>query len=266
MIELFSYPFMVRALEAAILVGAVCGFVGAFVVMKRLAFMSEGIGHASVLGVALGILFGVSPLPAMAIFGVVFALILAVVTSRGSIATDTAIGVLFSTSLALGVLVLSHRQIYQGDLTKLFFGDLLTISSTEIELIAALSILVIGSLVLFFRPFSILIFDEQYAKRAGIQTDLMTVFLYIIIALTIVASIKLVGALLVTSLLVVPASIILPRVGSLAKLACFSTLLGVAIASSGIILSYLLNTPPGATIVVCAGLLFGAHTLKDAYT
>lgn len=259
--EMFAYPFMVRALIAAVLVGAVCGYVGTFVVLKRLAFMSEGVGHASVLGVALGLLVGVAPLPATIIFGFLFSFLLSVISRRG-VSEDTGIGVLFSSSLALGVLILSHQPVYRGDLTKLFFGDLLTISTPEIVSIAYLACGAVISLTILFRPFSILIFDERYAQRCGINTSMMTTLLYAIISMSILASIKLVGALLVTSLLVVPASIMISRVYSLRKLAFYASFLGVAIAVSGIIISYLLNSPPGATIVVCAGVLFGVHTLS----
>lgn len=268
MTEFFQQPFMVRALISSVLIGALCGLVGAFVVLKRLSFLSEGVGHASVLGIAVGLLIGVSPLSACFVFAILFAVLLAGVTRSGRIGEDAAIGVLFSTSLALGVLLLSKRPMNQGDLTRLFFGDLLTITSLDVLVTAVMAACIAVLIAVFFRPLSILIFDEQYAARLGIPVRLATMFLYAVVSITIVASIRLVGALLVTSLLVVPASLCLRRSQSLPRLAGASTALGVAICTAGIVLSYFLDTPPGATIVVCAGALFGLQTVtslpKDA--
>ena len=249
MIEL---AFMQRALAAALLVGVVCGALGFFVVLRRLAFIGVGISHSAIGGVAIGVVAGVSPLFTAAVFAVAVALGIAAVGRRGVLSEDAVIGVFFSGSMALGVVLFSLQRGFQQDL----FGDVLAITGRELVALAAGTAAVLLALALGFRSLFFMAFDEEIAQAYGQPVGALNTGLLVLLAVTIVIGVRLVGAILVEALLVIPAaSAALWTRGWRAQLA-LAIGLGAASGLVGLAVAYRLDLAAGASVVLAAAAFF----------
>jgi len=260
MIEL---AFMQRALAAAVLVGVVCGALGFFVVLRRLAFIGVGISHSAIGGVAIGLVAGLPPLATAAVFAVAVALGIAAVGRRGTLSEDAVIGVFFSGSMALGVVLFSLQRGYQQDLFGYLFGDVLAISGRELATLAVGALTVAVALALAFRPLFFMAFDEEIAQAYGQPVGALNTALLVLLALTIVIGVRLVGAILVEALLVIPAATAaLWAAGWRAQLA-IAMAFGAASGVLGLAVAYALDLAAGASIVlVSASLFFASLALR----
>ena len=253
MIEL---AFMQRALAAALLVGVVCGALGFFVVLRRLAFIGVGISHSAIGGVAIGVVAGVSPLLTAAVFAVAVALGIAAVGRRGALSEDAVIGVFFSGSMALGVALFSLQRGFQQDLFGYLFGDVLAITGPELATLAAGTAAVLVALALGFRSLFFMAFDEEIARAYGQPVGALNTGLLVLLAVTIVIGVRLVGAILVEALLVIPAaSAALWTRGWRAQLA-LAIGLGAASGLVGLAIAYRLDLAAGASVVLAAAAFF----------
>ena len=203
---MFEYAFAERALAAAVIVGLLCGLLGFFVILRRLAFIGVGISHAAVGGVALGLILGVDPRLAAAVFSVAVALGMFWVARDRRLAEDAVIGVFLSGAMALGLLLMGLRHGYQKDLFSYLFGSLLAVTPADLAglglLAAALALIIAAS----FREMLFVAFDEEVARAYGRPVDALDAVLIVVLALTVVAAVRVVGVLLVEALLVVPAA------------------------------------------------------------
>src|SRR2546428_1044541 len=161
MAELLTYGFMQRALIAGVLVGLLCGVLGFFVVLKRLSFIGVGISHSAFGGIAIGILLGVEPLMAAAVFSTVVAWAIGWLSRKGRLHEDTAIGILFSSAMALGVVLISLSSAYQVDLFGYLFGNILAVSPRDLWLLGGIVAVVLGGIGLLFKELLFLTFDEE---------------------------------------------------------------------------------------------------------
>ena len=256
MIDLFTYPFMQRALLAGMLVGGITSLLGILVVLRRSAFFGDAIAHASLAGVATGILAGWPPLLTAAGVGVGISMTLYVVERRTQLSLDSVLGFILPFFMAIGVLLLSLRQGYQPELMGFLFGSILTVSYENLLLIIVITLVV---LVVFFHFRAQLIFatfDEEAAQLSGIPVGFILTGYYILLALVIIASIRTVGIILVNALLIVPAATAKMLARSLTHMILLTPLLGMGSVLAGIMASYYLDLPSGPTIVVLSGLLF----------
>jgi ABC-type Mn2+/Zn2+ transport system permease subunit len=256
--------FMQRALAAAVWVGVVCGALGFFVVLRRLAFIGVGISHSAIGGVALGIVLGVSPLATGAVFATAVALGIAVVGRRGGLAEDTVIGVFFSGSMALAVVLFSLQRGYQQDLFGYLFGNVLAVSGRELALLAGLGIAVLAVLGVAFRALLFAAFDEEVARAYGHPVDALNALLLVLLALTVVIGVRLVGVILVEALLVIPAATAALWARHYRGQLLLSTLLGAAAGVVGLALAYRLDLAAGGAIVLVAVAGFAASILLRA--
>ena len=262
---MFEFAFMQRALAAAIGIGVVCGALGFFVVLRRLAFVGVGISHSAIGGVALGIVLGVSPLVTGAVFAAAVALGIAAAARRGGLAEDTVIGVFFSGSMALGVVLFSMQRGYQQDLFGYLFGNVLAVSTGELVGLGVLGAAVLAALWIGFRSLLFAAFDEEVARAYGHPVDRLNAALLILLAVTVVIGVRLVGVILVEALLVVPAATAALWAPHYRSQLALSVGLGAAAGVVGLILSYALDLAAGGAIVlVSVAFFFGSLALRRA--
>lgn len=247
---------MQRALLAAVWIGVVCGALGFFVVLRRLAFIGVGISHSAIGGVALGVVLGLSPLATGAAFAAAVALAIAVVGRRGGLSEDTVIGVFFSGSMALGVVLFSLERGYQQDLFGYLFGNVLAVSAGELAVLGTLGAAVLAALALGFRPLFFTAFDEEVARAYGHPVDALNAALLVLLAATVVIGVRLVGVILVEALLVIPAATAAIWAQHYRGQLLLSMGLGASAGVVGLALAYQLDLAAGGSIVLVAVAAF----------
>ncbi|MDD3246728.1 MAG: metal ABC transporter permease [Methanosarcina sp.] len=257
MFELLQYTFIQNALIAAILASVACGIIGAFVVVKKIVFISGGIAHASFGGVGLGYYLGINPMLGVLPFSLLSALVMGTVSKKSKIPEDSAIGILWSLGMALGVIFVYLTPGYAPDLMTYLFGNILTVPRFDLYLMLVIDIVIVCAVYLFYKEFLSLCFDEEFTTVQGVPTEKLYLFLLCIIALTIVVLIKVVGIILVIALLTIPATLSRKFTNNLKKMMFISIAFGTVISVTGIGLSYALDVPSGATIILVLSLVYG---------
>jgi len=252
MLELLSYTFMQRALIAGALIGALCAVIGVYVVLKGLSFIGAGIAHASLGGVALGFLLGVNPVLTAVVFCLLTAWGIGLVSRKGQIKEDTAVGIFFASTMALGILLIGLMRGYNVDLFGYLFGSILAVTPQDVWVTIGLGAAVLGvvGLLLFIT------FDPEMAEVTGVPAGKLYFLLLSLIAVTVVVSIKVVGIILVSALIVTPAAAAYQLTEDFRRMMALSVVFGVGSTVGGLLLSYWLNTASGATIVLLATLVF----------
>jgi ABC-type Mn2+/Zn2+ transport system permease subunit len=256
MLELFTYDFMQRSLLAAALVGGLCSVIGVFVVLRGLAFVGAGTAHAAFAGVALGFLMGWPPLLMAMIFGLATVWITGWVEEKGRMKLDVSIGILYTATMALAILFIGLMKTYNAEVYGYLFGSVLAVTSEELRTIAGLSIVVIGSIVLFSKELYFIAFDQEMAEASGVPARRIFFLLLTLVALTVVVSLKTVGAILVFAMILIPASTAYQLTHSLSTLTWYSILIGISCAVGGVLLSSIWDIPSGPAIVLLATLVF----------
>jgi zinc transport system permease protein len=264
MIEaLFNYKFLQHALLAAVMTSIVCGIIGTIIVEKKLVMMSGGIAHTCFGGIGLGYLLGIEPIIGALFFSIAAAFGIAGINRATNTNKDTLIGMFWALGMALGIVFISMTRGYPPDMTSYLFGDILTISKLSINLMLIADIIVILAIVSLFNYWKIYLFDEEFAKVLGIPVLFLENFLFILIALSIVILIKVVGIILVIALLTIPPAIVKLFTYNLKKIMLFSIGLGMILSILGLFISYELNIPSGASIIILLGLsYFSAMLIK----
>jgi manganese/iron transport system permease protein len=248
--------FFVRALVASALVGVVCAVVGTYVVLRGIAFIGDAISHAAFPGVVGAYLLGLPFYLGAAIAAVGTALAIGFVSRRANLRQDTAIGVLFAGTFALGVFMFSTIEGYVGDLFSFLFGNVLAIDAADLAALVILGLAVLGTIVLLWKEFLYATFDPLGAAASGIRVSWLETLFLALVALTIVVSLQAVGIILVVAMLVTPAAtaqLISVRFGRLMLVAAG---IGVLSAVLGLYISYWLDVASGATIVLVESGLF----------
>jgi len=256
MIEILGYEFMRNAIIAALLASIACGIVGVYVVVKRIVFISGGIAHAAFGGIGLGYFLGLNPVLGVIPFSIASALSMGIVSRRTKIPEDTAIGILWATGMALGIILVALTPGYAPDLFGYLFGSILTVSRSDIMLMLLLDAVIIGVVALYHHEFEAICFDEEYATAIGLRTERLYLLLLCLIALTVVALIRVVGVILVIALLTMPAAISRRFSARMHGMIVRSVALSAILTFCGLLLAYLFNLPSGATIVLVSACVF----------
>ncbi|PXF53384.1 MAG: hypothetical protein C4B56_02910 [Candidatus Methanophagaceae archaeon] len=256
MIEIIGYGFMRNAIIAALLASIACGIVGVYVVVKRIVFISGGIAHAAFGGIGLGYFLGLNPVLGVIPFSIASALSMGIVSRRTKIPEDTAIGILWATGMALGIILVALTPGYAPDLFGYLFGSILTVSRSDIMLMLLLDAVIIGVVALYHHEFEAICFDEEYATAIGLRTERLYLLLLCLIALTVVALIRVVGVILVIALLTMPAAISRRFSARMHGMIVRSVALSAILTFCGLLLAYLFNLPSGATIVLVSACVF----------
>lgn len=256
LLEPLQFGFMQRGLLASVLVAVICGILGSFVVLKGLAFMGDALAHASFGGVALAFVLGTNIYLGAFVFALATALGIGAITRRGRVRSDTAIGILFSGTFAFGVLLISGVEGYTIDLFGYLFGDVLSISSTDLWIIAGLGLAVLAVVGAFYRQLLFVAFDPTVAMASGLPAGALNYLLLALLGVTIVISIQAVGIVLVISLLVAPAATAHLLTRRFHHMILAGAGFGALSALLGIYLSYYLGVASGAAIILVATALF----------
>jgi manganese/iron transport system permease protein len=251
-----EFGFMQRGLLASVLVAVICGILGSFVVLKGLAFIGDALAHASFGGVALAFVLGANVYLGAFVFALATALGIGAITQRGRVSSDTAIGVLFSGTFALGILIISRADSYTVDLFGYLFGDVLSITVDDLWTIGALGIVVLALVAVFYRQLLFVAFDPTVAAASGIQTRGLEYLLLALLGVTIVTAIQAVGIVMVVALLVTPSATAYLFTRRFHHMILASVAVGSLSALLGIYLSYYLDVASGAAIILVATALF----------
>lgn len=256
MIEALQYEFMQHALIAGILASIVCGIIGVYVVVNRMVFISGGISHASFGGVGLGFLSGINPVLGAMLFAIASALSIGAISRRTRLPVDTSIGVIWAIGMALGVIFIALTPGYTPDISSYLFGNILMVSSLDLMLIIILTTIIVAVVFLLYKEFLVLSFDEEFGKVSGLPIERLYFLLLCLIALSVIILMRAVGIILVIALLTIPAAMARRFTYSLRRMMLLSILLGAIFIISGLWLSYELDMPSGATIILVSGTLF----------
>ena len=256
LLEPLQFGFMQRGLLAAVLVAAVCGILGSFVVLKGLAFIGDALAHASFGGVALAFVLGANIYLGAFVFALATAFGIGAVSRRGRVSFDTAIGVLFSGTFALGILIISRVDRYTTDLFAYLFGDVLSITEGDLWTIAALGLVVLALVAAFYRQLLFAAFDPTVAAASGIPARFLEYLLLALLGVTIVTAIQAVGIIMVVALLVTPSATAYLFASRFHHMILASVAVGSFSALLGIYLSYYLDLASGAAIILVATALF----------
>jgi len=251
-----QFGFMQRGLAASVLVAVICGVLGSFVVLKGLAFMGDALAHASFGGVALAFVVGANIYLGAFVFALATAFGIGAITRRGRVRSDTAIGILFSGTFAFGILLISGVEGYTIDLFGYLFGDVLSISSTDLWVIGGLGLGVLALVAAFYRQLLFVAFDPTVAAASGLPAGALEYLILGLIGATIVISIQAVGIVLVISLLVTPAATAYLLTRRFHHMIAAGAAFGSLSALLGIYLSYYLDVASGAAIIMVATALF----------
>lgn len=255
-IDLFSLPFMQRAIIAGVVLGFVLAFLGVFVTLKRMSFLGDGLAHATLAGVALGILVGVNPLWFALLVSILAVTAIYFLERKTNISSDAIIGLIFTSGMALGVVLLALKPGFQPDLISFLFGNILTINSTDLVFISVFSILIIAFLVAFYKSLTLLILDRESASLLKRNIDFLEFLFYIFLSIAIVLGIKMLGIILISALLIIPTSIAKIFSRSFRSLIVNSIVMSELIVLLGLLFSYFFDLPTGAVIILVGMVIF----------
>ncbi|AHM57029.1 ABC-type Mn2+/Zn2+ transport systems, permeas e component [Peptoclostridium acidaminophilum DSM 3953] len=257
MTSALQYNFIQNAIIGALLASIVCGIIGTIIIEKRLVMLSGGIAHASFGGIGLGYFLGVEPIITGLLFAIASALCISGIKRNTTSDSDALIGMFWSVGMAIGILFIAITPGYPPDMTSYLFGDILTISRSNILLALGMDVFILLSVAAFFNHWKAYLFDEEFSSVLGIDTRFLEYFLSVLVGMSVVILIKVVGIVLVIALLTIPpatASLFSRNLLGIMKL---SIIIGSANCMLGLLISYVFNIPSGATIIlVSSGVYF----------
>jgi zinc transport system permease protein len=254
--NLFAFEFLRNAVLASLLASLACGIIGSYVVVKKIGFISGGIAHTAFGGIGLGYYLGINPLLGVIPFSLGAAIAIGLLGRKAKVSEDTAIGAFWAVGMASGVILIGLTPGYAPNLFSYLFGNILTVPSLDLWMIALLDLVIVTLAWMFSKEFLVLSFDEEYAEVSGVKTTLFYLLLLSLIALTVVVLVRVVGIVLVIALLTIPAAIARLFSRSLGGMMLIASLLSALFSLAGLWLSYELDLASGATIIVLAGLAF----------
>jgi len=258
LVELLTFPFMQRAIVGAVLMGILGGMLGSFVTLRQLSFFSHAVGHAALVGVALGVLLQINPTWMLLPFTLVFGVIVLYFIDKTDLGSDSVLSIVLSGALAIGVILTSLIKGYRGNLMAVLFGDILAINTTD--LILTLLVLVGGSIFLLstLRQQILLTLNPDVAQVQGIPVQLYRYVFVVLLSLAVAVAIKAVGVLLVNAFLVIPASTAKLMSHHFSRFLVLSVIVGSISSIAGIIVSGIFNFASGPSIVLVQFMLFVA--------
>jgi zinc transport system permease protein len=257
LIALFNFGFFQNAFLAALVASITCGIIGTYIVSRRIVFISGGITHASFGGIGMGYYFGFDPILGAVAFGILSALGIEFFTKKADLREDSAIAMLWSLGMALGVIFIFLTPGYAPNLMSYLFGNILTVSKGDLIFLFLLAVFVIGFFLTFYRMIIFVSFDEEFALTNNAPVRLFNALLISLVALTIVLNIRVVGIILVMSLLTIPQAIANLFTKRFDYMMIYSILLGFFGSVTGLSFSYIYDIPSGAAIIFTLVVLYG---------
>ena len=256
LLEMFTYPFILRAFVVGILISLCAALLGVPLVLKRYSMIGDGLSHVSFGALSVALACGWAPLPVSIPVVVLAALGLLRMTERSRMGADAAIAVVSASSLAAGVVVTSLTTGMTTDVDSFMFGSILALDRADVALSVGVSAAVLVLYVLFYHRLFAITFDESFSRATGMRVELYNTVLSVLTALTIVLGMRLMGAMLISSLIIFPALSAMRIFKSFRAVVVCAGALSVVCFCAGLIASYLLSTPVGASVVLCNLLVF----------
>ena len=256
MFEILALEFFQRSLLVGSLLAVVLAFLGVFVVLRRLSFFSDAIGHSALTGIAIGLILSINPFLSAVAFALLVAVLIVIVRSKSRLAIDTLLGIFFPTAVSFGVILVYLTPGYQTDLISFLFGDIITVSTSDIVMSSVLLATVVVLLFFAGKALISITLNSDLAKAEGIPVTRYELMFLLVLAGAIALSIKLVGIVLVTAMLVIPAATAQNMARSLATLFSISVLVALITVISGMITSAVAHLPSGPVIIIIGAGLF----------
>ena len=259
--EMFSYPFLVRAMIGGICISLCASLLGVSLVLKRYSMIGDGLSHVSFGALSIAVAFNWAPLAVSIPVVAAAAVLLLRITGNGKIKSDAAIAMISAGSLAIGIIVTSLTTGMTTDVSSYMFGSILAMSREDMYLSVVLSLVVLGMFVICYNKVFAVTFDESFAKATGVRVSAYNLLIAVLTAITIVLGMRMMGAMLISSLVIFPA---------LTSMRVFKSFLGVEVSSGvvsvvcffiGLILSYVYSIPAGASVVVVNLAMFGVFSV-----
>lgn len=248
--EILSYTFFQNALLGVLMVSIAAGIIGTYVVSRRMVFITGGITHACFGGLGLGFFLGINPIAMAAVFAIAAATGVEWMSTRQNVRQDSAIGVIWALGMALGTLFIFLSPGYVPELTSFLFGNVLTITSTDIILFAAYLVVLLAFFAVFYPQILLCAFDPDFAATRRLRVSAINLAMTIMIAICIVLTIRLIGIMLLLSLLTMPQMIAEMFTNRFHHMMIISSLVSIACSVLGIFCSYWIAVPASATIVL----------------
>ena len=255
-LELLQYTFFYHSLLGSLFASIACGIIGTYIVTRRLVFISGGITHASFGGIGIGLYTGISPLLTAAVFAVLSAFGVEWLSKRSDMREDSAIAVFWTFGMAIGIIFSFLAPGFTPDLSSFLFGNILTITHSDILLLGILSVLLIAFFSLFLRPIVAIAFDREFARSQHLPVATFEYLLMMFIALTIVSCLRMVGIVLAISLLTLPQMTANLFTNRFKNIIWLSIGIGYVSCLGGLLFSYKYQIPSGAAIIFVSILIY----------
>lgn len=252
---LMKYQFLQNALITSAIVGVVAGVIGSLIILRGMSLMGDAISHAVLPGVAMSYMMGTSYIIGATLFGLASAGLIGFVTKNSKLKNDTAIGIVFSSFFALGIILISFARS-STDLYHILFGNVLAVRDSDMLLTVIVGILVLTLVFLFYKELKLTSFDPVSARSYGMNVTGINYMLMFLLTLVAVTSLQTVGTILVIAMLITPAATAYQLTNSLPKMIGLASGFGLLSAVVGLFFSYSYNLPSGATIVLAAAVCF----------
>jgi zinc transport system permease protein len=253
---MFESEFMRLAFAAGAVIGVLAPAVGFFLVQRRMSLIGDGLGHVAFAGVAAGYLLGISPVLTALVATVLGGVAIEWLRSRQRTAGDQALALIFYTGLAAGVVLVSLAGALNVDLFSFLFGSILTVTETDVIVVAILGAAGLATVALLYRALAGAVIDEEGARVAGVPVAFLSLVLIVLAALTVALSMRIVGILLIAALMVLPVSAASQVAWSMRSTLSLSMAIGLGCVLAGLTTSYYADLPPGGTIVLLAAAAF----------
>lgn len=250
MLDIFQYGFMVRGIEAGIIIALIAPLIGIFLVLRRYSLIADTLSHVSLAGIAIGLLLKINPLITAIAAAVISSIAIERLRLSKRVFGESALSIFLSGSLALAIVLISLAHGFGVDLFSYLFGSITTVKQFDVYIIAILGVLVIATIIAFYKELVYVTVDEEAAQVSGIPTKFINILLIILAAFTVSLAIPIVGVLLIAALIVIPVVTALQLKMSFIKTILIAQAISVFSVLTGIIASFYLDLSPGGTIVL----------------
>ncbi len=256
MIEMLSYDFMIRAFLAGIIIAVLAAISGSFIVLRRYSMITETLAHSALVGVAVGVIAGASPLWMAVVAALMSAWAIEYLRSNFNLYSDSVLAIILSGSLALAVIIVSLAGAFNSSLFSYLFGSILSVTEEDLVIMSLFGVVALGLLGLFYKELYFIAYDEEVSRTSGIKVDLLNFLLVSIVAIIIALSIRIVGTLLIGAMMVIPTVAALQFRQGFAKTIAIALLFSLLAVIVGMSSSYFFSLPSGATIVLALLFIF----------
>ena len=254
--------FILYALAAGLMISVIAGVMGCFIVWRRMAYFGDSLAHSALLGIALGLISGISMTVSIMAISALFAILLLWMQQRRVMATDALLGILAHGALSTAMVIMAFAQL-PIDLHSLLFGDILTVTTQDLIIIALGGALILGIIYMFWPSLLLITINEDLAKAEGVNTLFLNIIFLFLIASTVAISVRMVGVLLITSMLIIPASTARQFASTPIHMAIMAALTGIIAVVGGMSFSLETNTPTGPSMVLCLSVLFALSLMSS---